>query len=148
MVCALRRGCRGGLILCDGCLPRDSLQQSVSIRLPPARAVVGPGPVPPPPLDPHGTESVIGAREKPAVGGLRRSRLRATEKVEWIHDRQRYERRGDHRDRVYSETCFVLDTGEIKWGPKIVDLDDQESHGPRPASEEAGGVPRLPPTSG
>lgn len=124
----------GGLLLCATCVPRDRLRQDVQIRLiEPATAMVD--------ADDRAVElrpgrgtSRVRAREMPSSGGISRSRLRAVEKVEWIHDRQRDERRVwlfDHRDRVYSETCFDLVTGAITWGPKLGSLHDQSLHSRR-----------------
>jgi hypothetical protein len=103
-----------GLLLCASCVPREKLGQSVTIEF---------GSPP---------RSTAMAYELPNQGGKHQSRLRAIEKVEWIHDRQRQERvvrLFDHHNRLYRETCFDLETGVITWGPKYGPLDDQSIHG-------------------
>lgn len=120
-----------GLLLCGRCVPRERLRQDVHITLTDSANAGTEGKA----QDQWpGVTSKVTARERPASGGISRTPLKAVEKVEWIHDRQRVERRVwlfDKRDRAYRETCFHLDTGLITWGPKAGSLDDQSIHGPR-----------------
>lgn len=120
-----------GVILCALCVPRDHLQQSVNIRLTSAPHVI---------LDSEGTvvrntpgtgQSIVKAYDMSA-GSKNRSPLRAVEKVQWNHDRSRYERAVwlfDREDNLYCETWFDQHSGEICWGPKMGPLDNQSIHG-------------------
>jgi hypothetical protein len=125
-----------GLLLCADCVPRHKLIQDATINLgSPITAVIdSEGGVRNTGSGGNGTTSKVKAYEVPSKGGKRRAPLRAVEKVQWINDRQRYERvvwLYDRRDRVYCETCFDLKTGTITWGPKRGALDDQAIHGQR-----------------
>jgi hypothetical protein len=123
-----------GLLLCGKCVPREKLIQDVKIIMTsPITMVVG--------MDgkaaqniPGKGKSTVKAYEASDKGGRRRSRLRVVEKIEWIHDRQREERivrLFDHRNRLYSETCFDLETGAITWGPKYENLDNKKGRDKR-----------------
>lgn len=111
-----------GLLLCAACVPRSELRQSANVRLDkPPGVVIGPDGQIQEMIPGTGTTTVK-AYKVPQKGGQSRSRLRAVEKLQWIHDRQRYERTVwlyDHLDRVYSETCFDPETGEITWGTAV-----------------------------
>src|ERR1700733_7225196 len=116
---------------CARCVPREHLQQNVNIELTSPPKVI---------LDREGniTEEIPGSGKSTvkaygmSTGSKGRSPLRAVEKVQWNHDRSRYERAVwlyDRNDNLYCETWFNLDTGEIAWGPKMGPLDDQSIHG-------------------
>ena len=118
-----------GFVLCQTCVPRSQLRQSATIHLDTAPAITVDA-------DGHVVASTPGTGHTvvKAQHGGGRSPLRAVEKVEWIQDRQRYERRVwlfDRQNNLYCETCFDVDTGEITWGPKSGPLTDQSIHGPR-----------------
>lgn len=102
-----------GILLCGSCLPRRRLRQDVLISLgSPVRSKVE-------------AYEVVPGKSK------RRSPLRVVEKVEYIYDRKRMERRVwlyDRQGRLYCETCFDLKTGKITWGPKSGDFYDQSIH--------------------
>jgi hypothetical protein len=120
-----------GLILCSLCVSRQHLQQSVTIELTSPPMVI---------LDhdrrmieeiPGSGKMTVKAYDM-STGSKKRSPLRAVEKVQMNHDRNRYERAVwlyDRNDNLYCETWFDLDTGGITWGPKMGPLDDQSIHG-------------------
>jgi hypothetical protein len=120
-----------GLLLCPECVPREHLQQNVNIELTTPPHVI---------FDAEGNvvASLPGSGKSTVkafdMSGKSKSRspLRAVEKVQWNHDRQRYERAVwlfDRSNNLYCETWFDEDTGQIAWGPKFGALDDQSVHG-------------------
>ena len=121
-----------GLLLCEDCLPRYNLRQSVNIEMtcPPNVTFDSDGNVIE--VTPGYGKSTAKAYDG-STGGYNRSALRAVQKVQWNNDRQQYERAVylyDRNDNVYCQTWFYLDTGQITWGPKRGPLDDQSIHGP------------------
>lgn len=123
-----------GLLLCAQCVPRENLQQSVNIELTSPPHVI---------LDAEGkvVENVPGYGKSTvkaydmSASSKNRSPLRAVEKVQWNHDRNRHERAVwlyDRDNNLYCETWFDQDTGQITWGPKSGALDDQSIHGKGP----------------
>ena len=118
-----------GVVLCTDCVPSGQLRQSATVSLDVAPHIeIKDGQVV---SNTPGSGSIT-MKAKWVLPGSIKEPLRATEKVRWIADRQRYERTVwlfDRIGNVYSETCFDVETGAITWGPKMGPLTDQSLHG-------------------
>lgn len=119
------------MVLCNQCVPKESLAQNVTIEMIRAPNVIRDS-------DGNILQNVPGygkATTKAydmSAGSKNRSPLRIVQKIQWNHDRKRNERAVwlyDRNNNLYCETWFDLDTGQITWGPKRGPLDDQSIHG-------------------
>ncbi len=98
-----------GLILCADCVVRDRLRQDARVDL-------------------DAQQTTHKAFEVPEKGRRRKTRVEATERTTSRGPSERQVWLFEHHDRIYVETTFDRDTGAVRWGPKIGDLDDQTLH--------------------